>query len=153
MFDVVVHGFDPSGLVDSGQGFNFFAWVNVAAVKLGNVFVSDILAVLTREVRAFADGGFDDKFMTIVAAKVAVIGWDSGSIEAESGENLGISIVHVLVLGFELCVCRMEGVGIFHNKFADAQEAAAGTQFVSKFGGELVDAKRQIAVADLEFAD
>src|SRR3990167_4518212 len=151
-FNSVGHG----GTADRVYFFIWF-WLLVEiffiSVKFGDIGVGGVFIVFGDKKSAFAVFGLDLKFVAVLAANVAVIGFDFNSWKSEPGENFGIGLPHPLINLFKFFLVSVKRIRVFHHKFPDPKQTAAGAFLVAEFGGKLVNIKRQIAVTQFKVAD
>ena len=95
----------------------------------------------------FAGVGNDVKFVRTRAADAAVVGGHGAKLQPEAGEDARIGVIHVLIFALQVGVIGVEGIAVFHDKFAPAHDAEAGADFVAEFGLNLEKVARQLAIA------
>ena len=84
----------------------------------------------------------------------AGIGLHRAEVEAQTGKDRGVSLVHTPVGLLLRRLVNMKGVRVFHNELSRAHHAKARANFVAEFGLDLEQIDRQLFVAfDLAFGD
>ena len=107
---------------------------------LGGFHVGAVVALPADDDGILADGGEQHELVGQAAAHHAGVGRHGDDLgDAGAGEDPLVGLVGAVVVLLEVLLGGMEGVGILHGEFADADEAGAGAGFVAEFGLDLVD--------------
>ena len=91
------------------------------------------------------------KLVGTAASNGAGIGGYCTKPQAQTVEYAGIGAVHDTICLIQAINVGMEGIRIFHHKFACPHYTKAGPDLVAKFGLDLIKGHRQLAVT-LDFA-
>ncbi len=121
----VFHG-GPANSIQLFQRLQCFIEVLVLDLECGDVLMRCVAALLVDKVPAFADFTLRNEFMTIVTANIAIVSSYNVHFQPHLFEDGFVRVPHLLVDGLKL-LFGAEAVGVFHDKFADAQQATAGT--------------------------
>ena len=108
--------------------------------------VGGVGALWAEEAGVLAVFGEVDKLVGVAAAHGARVGEDGDGGEGAALENAGVGVVHLAIGDVEAVEVGVEGVEVLHGELAEADEAAAGSQFVAELLLDLVDEDGKVAV-------
>src|ERR1051325_1205278 len=115
-------------------------------LNLGLLNIGGGVAAVTACDRIFARFGEDLKLVREAAANGAGVSLDGTELQPHAREDPPVGIEHVLVLPAAVFDVRMKAVGVLHDEFAPAHESEARPHLVAKFGLDLIQIERQLAV-------
>ena len=87
------------------------------------------------------------KLMGASATNRAGIGLHWAEVQAQTGEDVAVGLVHAVVGLLQRGLIGMEGVGVLHDELAATHHAKARADFVAELGLNLVQVDRQLLVA------
>ena len=112
-----------------------------------------IVAFRARYDFGFAGLGQGHKFVCMVAADLTAVGFDRLEVQAAAREDARVSLVFILIALVQAFFVDVEGIGVFHDKFAAAHEAETRTDFVAVFILHLPQGDRHLLVRTQFIAD
>ena len=120
--------------------------------RLHDVFrglhVGPVVALAADDQGVLADGGQQHEFMGEAAAHHAGIGGHGDDLRhAGPGKDPLIGLVAAVIILFQILLGGVEGIGVLHGKFADADQAGPGTGLVPELGLNLIDHEGILGVA------
>jgi len=86
----------------------------------------------------FAGLGVDHELLRLRAAHGTGVGFDGKEVETAAGEDAAVDGVVFRVGLVEAGGIEVEGIGVFHEELADAEEAGFGAGLVAELGLDLV---------------
>ena len=116
--------------------------------------VGAVAALGADDQRVLADRREQHELMRHAAAHHAGVGLDRDNLgHARAGENALIGAVAAIVVGFEVGLRGVEGVGVLHRKLAHADHTRARARLVAELGLDLINHKGVLRVARRIVAD
>lgn len=88
--------------------------------------------------RHILDGG--------VTADLAGIGDDGQGLDVAALADIGVGLLHLVVLLLQALLRGREAVGVLHDELATAHQAKAGTEFVAELILDVIEIHRQLLV-------
>ena len=115
--------------------------------RLGQFDVGSVVRVRAEGDGVFAGVGQHVEFVRAGAADRAGVRSHGAKLQAESGEDAAVGVVHVPVFALQIRERGMERVAVLHQELAAAHDAEARADLVAELGLDLVKMERQLAIA------
>ncbi len=108
--------------------------------------ISSKAAIITVDQRSLAGLGQRHVLDGGVATDLAGIGDDGQSLDVAALADIGVRLLHLVVLLLQALLRGGEAVGVLHDELATAHQAKAGTELIAELVLDVIEIHRQLLV-------